>query len=291
MLARLTSGGTAMSVPTYRYLHLDVFTDRVFGGNQLAVFPLIERDREPRLPAPERLQIPPSVDIPSAGLMQAITREMAYSESTFVFPPEHPDTDVRVRIFTPGKELPMAGHPTIGTAFALAEDGIVSPGRARVVFGEGVGPVPVDLVWEGGRLSFAWMTQLRPAFGEPLAAIEAVAAALGVETAAIRSTGVPVQEVSCGVPFLMVPLATRAAVDAASLDRAGLDRLRRAVGTGTAEVLLFSTEQTGDLVTAYSRMFAPWLGVADTRTTDAGSVSVSTTPVAAVGPLLETTTV
>jgi len=236
---------------SYRYLHLDVFTDRAFGGNQLAVFT-----------SPLGL---------STDEMQAITREMNFSECTFVFEPESAGTDHRVRIFTPGKELPMAGHPTIGTAFALAEDGIVSPGRARVVFGEGVGPVPVDLVWEGGRLSFAWMTQLRPAFGEPLAAIEAVAAALGVETAAIRSTGVPVQEVSCGVPFLMVPLATRAAVDAASLDRAGLDRLRRAVGTGTAEVFLFSTEQTGDLVTAYSRMFAPWLGVAEDPATGAAS--------------------
>jgi len=261
-----------MSVPTYRYLHLDVFTDRVFGGNQLAVFPLIERDREPRLPAPERLQIPPSVDIPSAGLMQAITREMAYSESTFVFPPEHPDTDVRVRIFTPGKELPMAGHPTIGTAFALAHDGFIPAGQPRVVFGLGVGPVQVSLRWADGGLTFAEMTQLRPTFGPTVAALDAVAEALGVAESDIRSTGVPVQEVSCGMPFLMVPLSTRAAVDAAALDRGGLARLcRRLASRPAVEVFLFSTEPAGDGATAYSRMFAPGLGVPEDPATGAAS--------------------
>ena len=85
---------------SYRYLHLDVFTDRLFGGNQLAVF-LDGRGL-------------------SASAMQAIAKEMNYSESTFILPAEGHDSDVRVRIFTPGEELPMAGHPTIGTAFALA---------------------------------------------------------------------------------------------------------------------------------------------------------------------------
>ena len=85
---------------SYRYLHLDVFTDRLFGGNQLAVV------LDARGLAPETLQ--------------AIAKEMNFSETTFVLPPERSDTDMRVRIFTPAEELPMAGHPTIGTAFALA---------------------------------------------------------------------------------------------------------------------------------------------------------------------------
>ena len=226
------------------YLHLDVFTDRVFGGNQLAVFPLVDsgrerRGREPRLPTPtlptpglpKRLQILPTVGIPSPDLMQALTREMAYSECTFVFPPEQPDTEVRVRIFTPGRELPMAGHPTIGTAFALAHEGIIPPGQPSVVFGLGVGPVSVSLRWTDRGLAFAEMTQLRPTFGPPVAALDAVAEALGVAEAEIRSTGVPVQEISCGIPFLTVPLATRAAVDAAALDRAGLTRLCSGLGS------------------------------------------------------------
>src|SRR6186713_377204 len=105
---------------TYRYLHYDVFTDTRFEGNQLAVFP------EP------------------AGLaaddMLTIAREMNFSESTFIVPAEAAGTDVRMRIFTPGSELPMAGHPTIGSTFALAELGVIAAGRQRFVFGLGVGP-------------------------------------------------------------------------------------------------------------------------------------------------------
>src|SRR5262245_32119512 len=105
---------------SYRYLHFDVFTDHVFGGNQLAVL-LDARGLRP-------------------DLMQTIAAEMNFSETTFVLPPDRPDTDVRVRIFTPGEELPMAGHPTIGTAFALARAGVLEAGREHVVFSLGVGP-------------------------------------------------------------------------------------------------------------------------------------------------------
>ena len=124
---------------SYRYLHYDVFTDHVFGGNQLAVF------------------------LDGRGLsketMQAIAREMNFSESTFILPPEQPDADLRMRIFTPADELPMAGHPTIGSTFALAHSGVIAAGRDVVVFGLGVGPVPVALTWRGDALTFAWMTQ------------------------------------------------------------------------------------------------------------------------------------
>lgn len=251
-----------MTATPYHYLHLDVFTDRVFGGNQLAVFSTWGR---------ERLQFLPPVEILAPDLMLAITREMAYSECTFVFSPEQPGTDFRVRIFTPGKELPMAGHPTIGTAFALAHNGAIAPGRPHVVFGLGVGPVPVALRWHDGKLAFAEMIQLRPTFGQPIAALDAVAAALGIAETDIRSTGLPVQQVSCGIPFLMVPLATRGAVDAASLDRAGLARLCGALGESQVEVFIFSTERGDDDATAYSRMFAPGLGVSEDPATGAAS--------------------
>ena len=72
--------------------------------------------------------------------MQRITREMAFSECTFVFPPETPDTHIRLRIFTPGEELPMAGHPTIGTTFALARTAGSAKGARELVCGLGVGP-------------------------------------------------------------------------------------------------------------------------------------------------------
>ena len=109
---------------SYRYLHFDVFTDHLFGGNQLAVF-LDGRGL-------------------SAETMQAIAKEMNFSETTFVLPPETAGTDVRMRIFTPGEELPMAGHPTIGSTFALAR---TRRHRARArsssCSGCGIGPVPV----------------------------------------------------------------------------------------------------------------------------------------------------
>src|SRR6266508_3995057 len=130
---------------SYRYLHYDVFTDHLFGGNQLAVF------LDGRGLAPET--------------MQAIAKEMNFSETTFVLPPEQQGTDVRMRIFTPGDELPAAGHPTIGSTFALARAGVIERGRKRFVFGCGIGPVPVALTWNGDNLSFAWMSQAKPVFG------------------------------------------------------------------------------------------------------------------------------
>src|SRR6185295_9762360 len=96
------------------------------------------------------------------GVMQAIAKELNFSETAFVLPPEHPESDARLRIFTPDEELPMAGHPTIGTAFALARAGIIGSGRERIAFELGVGPTPVFLVWKNDDLAFAWMQQPKP---------------------------------------------------------------------------------------------------------------------------------
>src|SRR5262249_6334911 len=167
---------------SYRYLHYDVFTDRQFGGNQLAVF-LDARGL-------------------STETMQAIAKEMNFSETTFVLPPEQPGTDTRMRIFTPGEELPIAGHPTIGSTFALARSGVIERGRPQFVFGLGAGATPVTLTWHDEDLGFAWMTQPLPAFGAPINEPARAAAALSLSPAAVAGTGHPVQVVSCGVPFL-----------------------------------------------------------------------------------------
>jgi trans-2,3-dihydro-3-hydroxyanthranilate isomerase len=221
---------------TYRYLHLDVFTDRVLTGNQLAVFL-----------APEGL---------SVEEMQLIAREMNFSESTFVFPAEAPGTDFRVRIFTPRSELDFAGHPTIGTAFALARAGKIGPEKARVVLGEGIGPVPVDLEWGEGGLRFAWMYQLAPQFGKTVEDQAAVAGALGVDASDIRGSDLPVQEVSCGATFLFVPMASRDAVDRAVLDRVAMGGLLERLGMQRRGVFVFSKEPGGDDATVYSRMLS-----------------------------------
>ncbi len=230
---------------TFRYQHLDVFTDQALTGNQLAVFL-----------APEGL---------SSEEMLLIAREMNFSESTFVFPPEASGTDFLVRIFTPVSELDFAGHPTIGTAFALARAGRIAPGQKRVVLGEGIGPVPVDLEWQGKELRFAWMYQLEPNFGKTIADGAAVAGALGVESSDLAASGLPVQEVSCGATFLFVPMATRAAVDRAALDRAAMGGLLERLQMQRRGVFVFSKEPGGDDATVYSRMLS-FRGIEDPAT-------------------------
>jgi trans-2,3-dihydro-3-hydroxyanthranilate isomerase len=243
--------GAPMLTNRYRYLHLDVFTREKFGGNQLAVF-LDARGL-------------------TAETMQAVTKEMNFSESTFILPAERPDTDIRMRIFTPGREMPMAGHPTVGSTFALALAGVIPAGRRRWVFGLNVGPTPVEIDWDGGRPVFAWMTQQRPVFGPTVADVAAVARAVGLGEEAIRATGLPVQEVSCGVPFVFIPLATRAEVDAAAPNIELFDRLCESAGVDNHAMFVFSREPGPDGATIYSRMFAPGLGVYEDPATGAAS--------------------
>jgi trans-2,3-dihydro-3-hydroxyanthranilate isomerase len=235
----------------YRYIHLDVFTDTPFEGNQLAVFP------EP------------------AGLdtdqMQTVTREMNFSECTFIFPAEAPGTDVRMRIFTPGEELPMAGHPTIGSTFALAGEGVIAQGRERFVFGLGVGPTPVSLEWKGSTLDFAWMTQKTPEFGGTIGDRDAFAAAIGVTPADLAEP--PPQVVSCGVPFMFAALKTRRAVDAVVLDVRRFDEVSRRSGVEPLPFFFFTTDRTGTSgeEAVYSRMIAPGFGIAEDPATGGAS--------------------
>ena len=235
-----------MGISRYRYLHYDVFTNTRFGGNQLAVFPV------------------------AAGLsatkMQQIAREINFAETTFVTGPEIPGTDTRMRIFTPGTELPMAGHPVIGSTFALARDGAITTGRTDWVFGLNIGPTPVALDWNGSGLHFAWMTQRNPEFGPTFEDAGRVADALGLDEGDITGTGLPVEQVSCGVPFVFVPVTTRAAVDRAVPDARRLD----------FEAYLFTTDRSGaqDSATTYSRMFAPQFGVFEDPATGIASGSL-----------------
>jgi trans-2,3-dihydro-3-hydroxyanthranilate isomerase len=236
---------------SYRYLHLDVFTDAPFEGNQLAVFP------EP------------------AGLstdeMQTITREMNFSECTFIFPPETPDTNVRMRIFTPGEELPMAGHPTIGSTFALAKEGVIERGQDAFVFGLGVGPTPVSLEWKGAALDFAWMTQKNPQFGAEIKDRAAFARALAV--AETDLAGAPVQVVSCGVPFLFAALTSRTAVDGVSMERNAFAACCKAAGIEELPLFFFTAERAGSSgdEAVYSRMLAPGFGIAEDPATGGAS--------------------
>jgi trans-2,3-dihydro-3-hydroxyanthranilate isomerase len=219
--------------PVRRYLQYDVFTDTPLTGNQLAVFT-----------DPIGL---------STDDMTRITREMNFSESTFIFPTEQPGTDIRLRIFCPDGEMPFAGHPVIGSTFALAHEGLIRPGQPRVVLGLGLGPTAVDLEWQGGQLVFAWMQQRRPEYGPTIADRERVASAIGITPGAL-APGLPIQEISCGLPFLYVPLASRASVDAGTLDLRATEALFKGAGLSARGVVTFSTESAADESTVYTRM-------------------------------------
>src|SRR5688572_29086527 len=196
---------------SYRYIHLDVFTDRKLAGNQLLVY-----------------MNPDGLD---ADAMARLTLESNYSENTFVFPPEQPGTDFRVRIFGQRGEIPFAGHPAIGTAFALAHTGRIRAPRASMVLGLGAGPTPIDLEWKGSDLSFAWMTQLKPTFGKSIGDAAAVASALGLQPADIAAAHAPAaQDVGTGANYIIVPLTSRKAVDTAVVDPLKLRPLRAANG-------------------------------------------------------------
>jgi trans-2,3-dihydro-3-hydroxyanthranilate isomerase len=180
-------------VKTLRYVVIDVFTDRPLEGNPLVVF------TDAR-----------GLDVPT---MQALARETNLSETVFVLPAEH-GGHARIRIFTPARELPFAGHPTLGAAFVLAGPMQSTEIRLEVQ----IGTVPVQLTREGARISFGWMTQ-PPARELPVEGAAAVLAALGVEAPSL-----PLCAYDNGLKQLFVALASAEAVAALRPDFTALAR-------------------------------------------------------------------
>ncbi len=207
---------------------VDVFTEKALAGNQLAV---VLDGREL-----------------STELMQRIAREMNFSETTFVLPADDPSHAAKVRIFTPASELPFAGHPTIGTAWVLANEGLVAGGDLDFVLGEKIGPVPVRGERREGRVFF-WMTHPAVRFGEVFPHHRG-AEAIGLEESDVVKD-VPAQIAQTGVPFLYVALRDSATVDRATPDRGRLEKL---LGKQTIGVYLFARHGAGRL---YGRMFGP----------------------------------
>ncbi len=225
----------------FRFVTADVFTDRIFGGNQLAV-------------------LPDARTVPAAQ-MQAIAREFNYSETVFVLPPEDPGHTRRLRIFTPGAELPFAGHPTIGTAHVLAAIGEIplAGEETRIVFEEGVGPVPVTIRASGGKPDFCQLsTAMLPEFGPDAPSPDAVAAMLSLEIGDLSLQPPPIA-VSCGVPFLFVTLKDREAVGRARLRPEVWDKVLRGGWAEAVYVFAFDAERPEAQIRA--RMFAPSMGI------------------------------
>ena len=231
-------------MPELEFYTLDVFTSTAFGGNQLAVFP----------DAP---------DLPDE-LMQAITREFNYSETVFVRPSQNPGALRRLRIFTPGAELPFAGHPTIGTAQLLVELGIAksdSEGVAEFAFEEGVGLVPVSVSRREGGGWFTWLTAARVPDSRPaVASAERLAWMLGLQNEDVVADDPHAPATySAGVPFTMVPVRNLNALRRASPDAA---RWREVLAKSDApDIYVFchaSSQAGADLQV---RMFAPTMGI------------------------------
>jgi trans-2,3-dihydro-3-hydroxyanthranilate isomerase len=217
-----------------RFVQVDVFTERVFGGNPLAVV------------------------FEAAGLsdaeMQAIAREVNCSETTFLLPPTRPDCAARVRIFTPAREVPFAGHPTIGTAWVLATEKRLPENSLRFNLEEGIGPVEVTLEGEPARPSLLWMRHGEARFGPALIKRAGFARALGLAESDLLA-GAPICTGSTGSTFLYIPLRDRAVVDRARLD---VPALLAAQGEGpNLGVFVFAPDPDPKAGRVYSRMFAP----------------------------------
>jgi trans-2,3-dihydro-3-hydroxyanthranilate isomerase len=227
------------------FVTCDVFTSRPFTGNPLLV-------------------VPDARGL-SAVQMQSIAREINYSESTFVLPAKDPAHAYLQRTFVPVKEIPYAGHPTVGTAFAMAALGKIAAGAADgvvpVTIEVGFGPLALELLKKDGVVSRVRMAQGRPEWQPPVAGDDVkgrIAAALGVPFDALHAD-LPAQAVGTGNTFLMVPLASVAAVSSALADTRLLNEIEREFSVLGLFFFAFDASPDGPRVRA--RMFAPGAGV------------------------------
>jgi len=236
----------------YRFFICDVFTSTRFGGNQLAVLP--------------------DADGLTGQQMQQIAREFNYSESTFVLQSGN-DHDRRVRIFTPTTEVPFAGHPNVGTAFALAADGQFGDigGELNVKFEEDAGTVAICISEdEEGLLNCELEAPQQLSIGETVAAAQ-VAGILSLGESDIRTTTHQPQVASVGLPFLVVELASRDALERARVDMGKLEELHDAGIVSDIHLYV----RSGDEFDIRARMFAPYDGVPEDPATGSANCALA----------------
>jgi trans-2,3-dihydro-3-hydroxyanthranilate isomerase len=245
-------------MPSYQFVQVDVFTDVPFGGNPLAVFP-------------------DAVGLTSQQ-MQQLALELNLSETTFVLPPETPGADFKVRIFTPTAEIPFAGHPLVGTHWALAHLGRVALAEpvTEVTFELGVGLRTARLHVVNGQMTRIVTDHQTPEFLAVASQeqTERLAAALRLPAAAILDTGKPAQAVSTGYPQLFVPLRSLAEVqgiDAIGLDVSALSQLCRELDLPGPDVAVFSLETISPDRNVHMRFFAPHQGIPEDPATGSAS--------------------
>ena len=230
-----------MDTPFYQ---VDVFSNKLFGGNPLAVFLKGE-------------------DFKEEQLLQA-AREMNLSETTFVSPPSHPDADFDVRIFTPKKEIPFAGHPTLGTAFVLKYAGLIPNTKNHLLLNFKTGLVPVN-IQDDGIISM----QIPPGkILQTFSNTKEIAKSLGLKENNIEPD-LPIQAVTTGFPALLVPINSLGAMREILLDLALLKPL---LEEGKADMIYPFTRKTFDQKNSiHARGFAPFIGIPE----DPGTGSVA----------------
>ncbi len=237
---------------TCQFYTCDVFTDTPFGGNQLAVFPDARGIPEELLPK--------------------ITREFNFSETTFVYPPDDPAHTKRVRIFTPGSELPFAGHPTVGTAVVLATLGDIplTGEETRIVFEEKVGPVPVTIRSINGTPSFAQLTAAKlPEFNDSVPSADDIAEMLTLSRPELEDARYPVRFVSVGFPFLFVAVKGLSAIGRIRINVSKMEAM------GLKEIFVFTDECERKGFHFHARMFAPLLGIPEDPATGSAAAAFS----------------
>ena len=235
-----------------RYFTCDVFTDTRFGGNQLAVLPEADGLRDEQ--------------------MQQIAREFNFSETTFVLPPQAGHA-CRVRIFTPPREVPFAGHPNIGTAFVLATMGVFGPLEAStaVAFEEQAGLVPITVHRRLGERIWCELTAPQSLDFGKTASAQSVAAAVSLSADDILTTSHPPRVASVGLPFLLAELRDRDALERARPDISGFEGLA-AEGIDPPYVHLYV--KTSDGFDLRARMFAPLHGIPEDPATGSANCAL-----------------
>ena len=244
----------------YAFHTADVFTDHMHGGNPLAV-------------------IPDARGLSDAQ-MEAITREFNYSETVFVFPPRQEGNTRRVRIFTPGAELPFAGHPTVGCAFVLAWIGDIpmNGDETHIVLEEGVGPVPVLIRAKSGKPTFTQLTAAKmPEIKDPPPPPEILCEVISLEPSHIVADDMLEPEaVSCGVPYLFIPLKKPEMLSWAKVD---VPKWEQTLGGYWApEMFVFSTDDWSNIFEGghiRARMFAPGLGIGEDPATGSACAALA----------------